>query len=67
MQYLNVIDASLSNYLLSSGCKLLNKQVDINGLTVWTFSSNGFNFDMENENFKGKCCFADAPKVTFRG
>lgn len=65
MDYLNVIDESLANDLLSKGFKLEGKTNDINNVTVWTFSLGGQNFDINNVDFKGKCCFTNSLKKTF--
>lgn len=65
MNYLNVVDKSLYDKLTKSGWKLEKTQKDINGLTIWTLSSDGYVFDIENIEFKGKCCYAEPPKKIF--
>lgn len=65
MKILKVIDDDLAETLIKQNYRLLNKKVDINNVTIWTFDSDGFCFDTTNIDVKNKCFFYDQLTMTF--
>lgn len=65
-KYINVIDETLYNTLLSKGCILLNS-INSNGKKMWTFEYNPrlFSFDIEDKDVSKKCFLSDTFKMTF--
>ena len=65
-KYLNVIDKTLCDTLLSQGYKLLNS-INSNGIKMWTFEyeSRLFCLNFEDKEVSKKCFLTDTLKMTF--
>ena len=65
-KYLNVIDKTLCDTLLSQGYKLLNS-INSNGIKMWTFEYEPrlFYLDFEDKQVSKKCFLSDTLKMTF--
>lgn len=66
IMYLNVIDESLADKLMSQGCKLLNS-INSGGIRMWTFEYEPrlFCLDFEDKQVSKKCFLSDTLKMTF--
>ena len=65
-KYLNVIDKTLCDTLLSQGYKLLNS-INSNGIKMWTFEYEPrlFCLNFEDKEVSKKCFLNDTLKMTF--
>lgn len=63
--YLCVYDRDLYEELIYNGADLLNEQKGINGEVVWTFALGNLHFDIQDEQYAGKCFLTNRLTMTF--
>lgn len=65
--FINVIDETLKNTLVSKQYNLIKQFNDINNMTIWVFEDNSdrFCFDINDDNVKSKCFITDRLTLSF--
>ena len=62
---LYVFSEDLKDELIQSGFVLIEQIEDINGMVAWVIDPRGFSFNINDEQFLGRCYLAPKFRLTF--